>query len=102
MKPSMSSTPSSRPEIHFCPRLLWKVSWLTHPCATLGTNRPPTRREMHNRSLIEAAAAAVVAAAPAVVFTTLALATLALYPTVRSESRGYDRDSRDNDENPDE
>jgi hypothetical protein len=51
-----------------------------------GTNRPPTRR-MHNRSLIEAAAAAVV-------FTTLAFATLALHPTVRSESRGYDRDSR--------
>jgi hypothetical protein len=52
---------------------------------------------MHNRSPIEAPVAAVVAAAPAVVFT-----TLAFYPTVRSESRGYDGDSRDNDEKPDE
>jgi hypothetical protein len=50
---------------------------------------------MHNRSLIEAAAAPVV-------FTTLAFATLAFYPTVRSESRGYNGDGRDNDENPDE
>jgi hypothetical protein len=68
-----------------------------HPCAALGTNRLPTCREMHNRSLIEAPAAAFVAAAPAVVFT-----TLAFYATVRSESRGYDGDSRDNDENSDE
>jgi hypothetical protein len=58
--------------------------------------------ETHKCSFPEAPLAAVVAAAPAVVFAALASAAPALYATVRSEPRGHDRDSRNDDDDSDE